>query len=160
GARWSTPGDSRVTPVGRLLRLTHIDELPQLWNVLRGDMSLIGPRPERPEFVPQLERAIPLYRIRLLVRPGLTGLAQVQLPPDTNLDSVRVKLAYDLWYVRQLNFVLDLRILFATALKLFGVPFGVIRAVLGLARKEEIVPAYQELTTHVSKPNRPCAQTA
>src|SRR5439155_12868491 len=75
GARWSTPGDPRITPVGRFLRKTHLDELPQLWNVLRGDMALVGPRPERPEFVPQLEQAVPHYRDRLLVRPGVSGLA-------------------------------------------------------------------------------------
>ena len=80
GPRWAVPGDPRITPLGRFLRQTHLDELPQLWNVLRGEMSLVGPRPERPEFVPDLEQAIPHYRDRLLVRPGVTGLAQVQLP--------------------------------------------------------------------------------
>ncbi len=145
GAQWSTPGDSRITPVGRLLRKTHIDELPQLWNVLRGDMSLIGPRPERPEFVPQLEKALPLYRARLLVRPGLTGLAQVQLPPDTNLESVRIKLAYDIWYLRHLNFFLDLRILMATAGKLVHLPFGLMRCILRFATRERIQQAYEAL---------------
>jgi lipopolysaccharide/colanic/teichoic acid biosynthesis glycosyltransferase len=97
GPCWSRPGDPRVTRLGRFLRRTHLDELPQRWNVLRGDMSLVGPRPERPEFVPQLEQAVAHYRERLRVRPGVTGLAQVQLPPDTDLDSVRLKLAYDLY---------------------------------------------------------------
>jgi hypothetical protein len=82
--------------------------------VLRGEMSLIGPRPERPEFVPSLEQAVPRYRERLSVRPGLTGLAQVQLPPDTDLESVRLKLACDLFYVRRLGLWLDLRLLAAT----------------------------------------------
>src|SRR5207248_4660391 len=100
GPQWSTPGDTRITRVGRWLRRTHIDELPQLWNVLRGDMSLVGPRPERPEFIPELENAIPFYRDRLLVRPGITGLAQVQLPPDTDMDSVRRQLAHDIYYGR------------------------------------------------------------
>lgn len=127
GARWSTPGDPRITPFGAFLRRTHVDELPQLWNVLKGDMSLIGPRPERPEFVPTLERAIPRYRERLLVRPGVTGLAQVQLPPDRDLSDVRRKLAYDLFYVERVNAWLDLRILICTALKVVGVPFGVLR---------------------------------
>ena len=104
GAQWCMPGDTRITTVGRWLRRTHIDELPQLWNVLRGQMSLIGPRPERPEFMPSLELAIPLYRERLRVRPGLTGFAQVQLFPDTDLDSVRIKLAFDLHYLRYMSF--------------------------------------------------------
>ena len=86
GACWSIKGDPRVTPLGRFLRKTHLDELPQLWNVLRGDMSLVGPRPERPEFVPTLEKAVPGYRDRLLVKPGVTGLAQVRLEADTDLE--------------------------------------------------------------------------
>jgi lipopolysaccharide/colanic/teichoic acid biosynthesis glycosyltransferase len=127
GARWAIPGDPRITEVGRLLRRSHLDELPQLWNVLRGDMTLVGPRPERPEFVPQLEQAVPHYRERLLVRPGVTGLAQVQLPPDTDFESVRVKLAYDLHYAAHRGFWLDLRIALATALKMVGVPFGLLQ---------------------------------
>jgi lipopolysaccharide/colanic/teichoic acid biosynthesis glycosyltransferase len=143
GIRWSTPGDPRITPVGRFLRRTHVDELPQLWNVLCGAMSLVGPRPERPEFVPQLEHAIVRYRERLLVRPGLTGLAQVQLPPDTDLDSVRVKLAYDLYYVREVGWWLDLRILLGTALHVVGVPFRSLRRLLCLPDREVIEGAYQ-----------------
>jgi lipopolysaccharide/colanic/teichoic acid biosynthesis glycosyltransferase len=126
GACWSMPGDQRVTPVGRWLRKSHIDELPQLWNVLMGHMSLVGPRPERPEFVPALEQAIPRYRDRLLVRPGITGFAQVQLPPDTGLDSVRTKLAYDLHYVQSIGFWFDVRICWATALKMAGASFGLL----------------------------------
>jgi lipopolysaccharide/colanic/teichoic acid biosynthesis glycosyltransferase len=118
GARWSRPGDPRVMPVGRLLRRLHLDELPQLFNVLKGDMSLIGPRPERPEFVPQLEQAIPHYRERLRVLPGLTGLAQVHLPPDTDLASVRRKLAFDLYYIHRLGPWMDLRLLLLTGLHL------------------------------------------
>jgi lipopolysaccharide/colanic/teichoic acid biosynthesis glycosyltransferase len=123
GARWAVPGDARVTPIGRILRATHIDEMPQLLNVLRGEMSLVGPRPERPEFVPGLAQAIPHYRERLLVRPGVTGLAQVQLPPDTDLDSVRRKLACDLFYIHNMGPWLDLRILLCTACKFLGIPF-------------------------------------
>lgn len=145
GARWCTPGDQRVTGVGRWLRKTHLDELPQLWNVLRGEMSLIGPRPERPEFVPQLEQAIPLYRERLQVRPGLTGLAQVQLPPDTDLNSVRAKLAYDLHYVRRVGPWLDVRIALATVLKIVGLPFRWIRAACGFPRFEAVTQAYRAL---------------
>jgi lipopolysaccharide/colanic/teichoic acid biosynthesis glycosyltransferase len=124
GIQWSTPGDPRVTAVGRFLRRSHIDELPQLWNVLRGDMSLVGPRPERPEFVPQLEIALPRYRDRLLVRPGVTGLAQVQLPADTDLDSVRRKLAHDLHYAERCGLWLDLRILLSTGLHILGLSYA------------------------------------
>jgi lipopolysaccharide/colanic/teichoic acid biosynthesis glycosyltransferase len=123
GPRWSTAHDPRVTPLGRFLRKTHLDELPQLWNVLCGEMSLVGPRPERPEFVPTLERSIPRYRERLRVRPGITGLAQVRLPPDTDLGSVRRKLAYDLYYIRHLGPWLDLKLAACTGLSLVGVPF-------------------------------------
>lgn len=120
GACWSKPGDSRITGVGHFLRRTHLDELPQLWNVLRGDMSLVGPRPERPEFIPQLEQALPHYRERLRVRPGVTGLAQIQLPPDVDLNSVRRKLACDTYYVRHASLWLDLRIILATGFKVIG----------------------------------------
>lgn len=130
GVTWSRPGDPRITAVGRALRFTHVDELPQLINVVLGEMSLIGPRPERPEFLPQLERAFPDYRRRLAVRPGVTGLAQVQRPPDVDLDSVRRKLDYDLYYVDQVNPWLDLRIILATGLKCAGVPFAWIRRLL------------------------------
>jgi lipopolysaccharide/colanic/teichoic acid biosynthesis glycosyltransferase len=145
GACWSTPGDPRVTAVGHFLRRTHLDELPQLWNVLRGDMSLVGPRPERPEFAPQLERAVPHYRERLLVRPGVTGLAQVQLPPDSDLESVRRKLAYDLYYVQRWGLWLDLRLILCTAFKMVGVPFGGLRALFRIPRKETIEHAYRRL---------------
>jgi lipopolysaccharide/colanic/teichoic acid biosynthesis glycosyltransferase len=127
GVKWSTPGDVRVTRVGRWLRRTHVDELPQLWNVLRGDMSLIGPRPERPELTPALERALPGYRDRLMVKPGLTGLAQIQLPPDTDLGSVRRKLILDRYYVRRRGAWLDLRVAVATAFYLLGLPFPALR---------------------------------
>jgi lipopolysaccharide/colanic/teichoic acid biosynthesis glycosyltransferase len=132
GPRWSMPGDPRVTHFGALLRMTHLDELPQLLNVLRGEMSVIGPRPERPEFIRELGRAIPGYRDRLVVRPGVTGLAQVQLAADTCLDSVRRKLAYDVYYIHHLGPGLDLRILLATALHVLRVPYRWIRALLQL----------------------------
>jgi lipopolysaccharide/colanic/teichoic acid biosynthesis glycosyltransferase len=137
GPRWSTAGDLRVLPVGRVLRRTHIDELPQLWNVLRGDMSLVGPRPERPEFVPQLEKVLPGYRERLAVAPGLAGLAQVYLPPDTDLESVRRKLAFDLYYVRARSSWLDFRILGATFCNLF-LPFGLHRTLFRLPTQETV----------------------
>jgi lipopolysaccharide/colanic/teichoic acid biosynthesis glycosyltransferase len=120
GPVWAKPNDSRVTPFGRFLRKTHLDEIPQLVNVIRGDMGLIGPRPERPEFVERLAREIPGYMERHVVRPGITGLAQIHLPPDQDIDGVRVKLAYDLHYIKTANFWLDVRILCCTALRLFG----------------------------------------
>jgi lipopolysaccharide/colanic/teichoic acid biosynthesis glycosyltransferase len=122
GPKWCVPGDKRVTPVGRLLRWSHLDELPQLINVLRGEMSLIGPRPERPEIIAQLERALPEYRQRLVLRPGLTGLAQVLLPPDTDVGGVGIKLNYDLHYVRHMGPWLDLRIALATFFHLVNAP--------------------------------------
>src|SRR5262245_54202792 len=120
GPRWAMPGDPRVTPVGAFLRATHLDELPQLWNVLRGDMSLVGPRPERPEIVTRLLRDLPKYGDRLEVRPGITGLAQVQLPPDTNVSTAADKLVLDCSYIERVGFWLDLRIMICTAMKLFG----------------------------------------
>jgi lipopolysaccharide/colanic/teichoic acid biosynthesis glycosyltransferase len=145
GPRWSTPGDTRVIPVGHFLRTSHLDELPQLWNLLRGDMSLVGPRPERPEFAPHLERVLPHYRDRLLVRPGLSGLAQVQLPPDTDLSSVRRKLACDLYYVQHLSLWLDLRIMAATVAYLARVPVDWSRRLLGVPGGEPVEHAYRQL---------------
>ena len=141
GPRWSFGRDTRITPVGRVLRLTHVDELPQLWNVLRGEMSLIGPRPERPEFVPELARALPGYWQRLTVRPGVTGLAQVQLPPDADLTSVRRKLAHDLYYIQQLSPWLDLRLLACTAFYALGIPFALLSRFLGIPGGEEVEQA-------------------
>lgn len=120
GPVWSVHPDPRITRVGKWLRDTHLDELPQLWNVLRGDMCLIGPRPERPEIAAVIERRMPLFRERLRVRPGITGLAQVRLPPDSNLDTVRQKLAHDLHYISRFGPAMDLRILLATALHFVG----------------------------------------
>lgn len=120
GPQWSPPNDPRITPLGRVLRKLHLDELPQLWNVLRGDMSLIGPRPERPEIVKRLRDSVPGYDRRHAVKPGITGFAQVHLPPDTCLRSVKNKLVYDLFYIRNRSAVMELYILFATGLKLFG----------------------------------------
>jgi lipopolysaccharide/colanic/teichoic acid biosynthesis glycosyltransferase len=120
GPVWSLPGDRRITPLGRFMRNTHLDELPQLWNVLQGHMSLVGPRPERPEISARIEREIPNIRDRLLVRPGVTGLAQMRLPADTDLEGVRKKLAHDMYYVREISFLLDLRIAFSTAFYFAG----------------------------------------
>ena len=147
GPQWSKPGDSRVTPLGRFLRKSHLDELPQLWNVVRGEMSLVGPRPERPEFLPQLEKALPHYRDRLLVRPGVTGLAQVQLPPDTDLASVRRKLACDLYYVQHVGLLLDVQILLATACYLAKLPFGLTRLIFRVPGGLAALEAYDRLVS-------------
>ena len=114
GPVWATENDPRITPVGRFLRDSHIDEFPQLLNVLLGQMALVGPRPERPEIADALEWQISSYRQRLKVRPGITGLAQLKLPPDSDLDGVRKKLVHDLYYVRSLNPWLDIRVLLTT----------------------------------------------
>lgn len=112
--RWATRRDDRATRVGRLIRLTRIDEIPQALNVLAGDMSLVGPRPERPAFVEQLARAIPHYDDRAVVRPGITGWAQVNYPYGASVEDARMKLAYDLYYVKHRSLFLDLLILVAT----------------------------------------------
>jgi lipopolysaccharide/colanic/teichoic acid biosynthesis glycosyltransferase len=132
GAKWCTRNDSRITPLGRILRKLHLDELPQLWNVLKGDMSLVGPRPERPEFVKPLSEAIPGYAERHLVRPGVTGLAQIQLPPDSDVESVRTKLVLDHYYVQLGTLWLDLRIMLGTLVYLAGVSYAGVRRVLRL----------------------------
>jgi lipopolysaccharide/colanic/teichoic acid biosynthesis glycosyltransferase len=159
GPRWAIPDDPRVTCFGHFLRVTHLDELPQLLNVLKGDMSLIGPRPERPEFVAELERALPGYRERLAVRPGVSGLAQVQLAADSDLESVRRKLAYDLYYVRNAGLWLDLRLALCTACRMVGIPFRIsgrlFRIPQGEAIEGELAPAAAEAT-----PLRPRAAAA
>jgi lipopolysaccharide/colanic/teichoic acid biosynthesis glycosyltransferase len=108
--RFAQEHDSRVTWIGRFLRRTHLDELPQLWNVLRGEMSVVGPRPERPEFVDLLERSVPFWTRRLLVKPGITGWAQLRCGYAFDSSSAAEKLSYDLWYLRNRNLVVDLAI--------------------------------------------------
>lgn len=112
--RWATTGDDRITRVGRLLRVTRIDELPQLFSVLRGDMSLVGPRPERPFFVDQLTQEVPFYALRHSVKPGVTGWAQVRYQYGSTIEDSMEKLQYDLYYVKNHNLWLDLRILIDT----------------------------------------------
>jgi lipopolysaccharide/colanic/teichoic acid biosynthesis glycosyltransferase len=115
---WASVGDARVTRVGRFLRSTHLDELPQVLNIFRGEMSLIGPRPERQAFVSQLEQVIPFYRCRLRVKPGLTGWAQVKHPyASTNYDAL-IKLQYDLYYIKHQSFILDLCIILRTVVEM------------------------------------------
>jgi len=141
GPVWTDENDPRITPVGRWLRRLHLDELPQIFNVLMGQMTLIGPRPERPEFTQSLARAIPGYLLRNKVLPGITGLAQINLPPDTDLDSVRRKLVLDLEYVEKANLWLDLRITLCTLLKMIGLPGLTIAGWLKLIRPVR-VPAW------------------
>lgn len=122
GPTWTIKDDPRITRLGRVLRKVHLDELPQLFNVLKGEMVLIGPRPERPEIISALTNHIDGYANRLVVPPGITGLAQINLPPDTDLASVRRKLMLDLEYIKHAQLGLDLRILFCSCLRLLGVP--------------------------------------
>jgi lipopolysaccharide/colanic/teichoic acid biosynthesis glycosyltransferase len=120
GPRWCLPGDPRITTVGLVLRDLHLDELPQLWNVLRGEMSLVGPRPERPEIAAQLRKVIRGYDRRLAVKPGLTGYAQIHLPPDETIANVRRKLKYDLHGIRRRGVAFYITMLVWTALKITG----------------------------------------
>ena len=114
GAVWAQANDPRVTKLGRFLRRTRLDELPQLWNVLRGDMSFVGPRPERPEFIAELSRQIPFYGQRHAVRPGLTGWAQVRHRYGSSVDDSQEKLQYDLFYIKHMSFAFDLYIVLDT----------------------------------------------
>jgi exopolysaccharide biosynthesis polyprenyl glycosylphosphotransferase len=121
GARYTQPSDPRITPVGRFLRASRLDELPQLWNVLRGDMSLIGPRAEWDQLVVEYERQIPCYYFRHLVKPGITGWAQVNYPYGASLEDTVRKLEYDLYYIRHFSFTLDASIVLKTIhIMLFG----------------------------------------
>ena len=115
GAQWAQAQDPRVTPVGRILRATRIDEIPQIINVLKGDMSFVGPRPERPVFVEELARDIPFYNERHVVKPGITGWAQLNYPYGASLEDARHKLEYDLYYIKNYSLFLDLAILIQTA---------------------------------------------
>ena len=114
GASFSCEDDPRVTRVGRILRRTHLDELPQLWSVLKGDMSMVGPRPERPEFIDMIEAAVPFWNRRLLVKPGVTGWAQILGDYASDCDSMARKLSYDLWYLRHGSLLVDAAICLRT----------------------------------------------
>ncbi|MCU0622217.1 MAG: sugar transferase [Gemmatimonadales bacterium] len=114
GAVWASSNDSRVTPIGKVLRQFRLDELPQLFNVLRGDMNLVGPRPERPTIFADLRKQIPDYHMRQLARPGITGWAQVNQSYDTNLDDVKRKVEYDIDYIRRQGLAHDLKIMVKT----------------------------------------------
>ena len=119
GAQWTVHGDTRITPLGRFLRVARLDELPQLLNVLHGDMSLIGPRPERPDFVIELEKKIPFYSYRHAVKPGITGWAQVMYPYGSSEEDSERKLEYDLYYIRHFTLMLDMFIVLRTLRVIF-----------------------------------------
>ena len=121
GAKWATANDARVTKIGSFIRKFRIDELPQIWNVFRGEMSFIGPRPERSQFVDQLNREIPYYDQRHNVKPGLTGWAQLNYPYGASVEDSMEKLKFDLYYVKHQSFMLDMLILIRTVeVVLFG----------------------------------------
>jgi lipopolysaccharide/colanic/teichoic acid biosynthesis glycosyltransferase len=121
GAVWAQKNDPRITRVGRILRKTRIDELPQLYNVLKGDMSFVGPRPEREEFVDELKKVIPFYSERHFVKPGITGWAQVRYSYGASVEDAVEKLRYDLYYIKNISPSLDILIMIETAkVMLFG----------------------------------------
>jgi lipopolysaccharide/colanic/teichoic acid biosynthesis glycosyltransferase len=114
GPVWARNADDRVTRVGRFIRKTRVDEIPQFWNILKGDMNFVGPRPERPHFVAQLAEEIPYYDQRHLIAPGLTGWAQIKYPYGASIEDARQKLQYDLYYIKNQSLTLDAAILFET----------------------------------------------
>lgn len=152
GAVWSRANDDRVTPVGRFLRRYRIDEIPQLINVLRGEMSFVGPRPERPEFVDELARQIPFYRERLMVQPGITGWAQVNYPYGSSVEDARRKLEYDLYYMKHMSVFLDLFILVDTVRI-------ILRGGLDETHKHR-VPSYQAAAPASAEPASPAPHHA
>jgi exopolysaccharide biosynthesis polyprenyl glycosylphosphotransferase len=121
GPVWSQKDDPRITKVGKFIRKVRIDEIPQMFNVLKGEMSIVGPRPERPFFVEKLSDEIPYYRRRLKVRPGITGWAQVKHKYDESIEDVKIKLRYDLFYIENMSLRMDFKIIFRT---IFVVLFG------------------------------------
>ncbi len=120
GPQWATADDPRITRVGKVMRRMRLDELPQIINILRGDLHLIGPRPERPEFYAELEREIPFYSVRLAVKPGLTGWAQIKYRYGSSVEETLVKLQYDLYYIKNRSPLLDLKILLRTIWKILS----------------------------------------
>ena len=114
GAVWASENDNRVTNIGKILRKLRIDEIPQFWNVVKGDMSIVGPRPERPEFQEELNQSVPYWNARHLVKPGITGWAQIKFKYASSMQTSEQKLAYDLYYLRHLSFALDLEIILGT----------------------------------------------
>ena len=120
GPQWAKNNDERITFIGKILRRSRIDELPQIISVIKGEMSLIGPRPERPEFNKKLNKSIPNYYLRNYIKPGLSGWAQVNYPYGASLEDAKKKLSYDIYYIRNFSFWIDLLILFKTARIVFN----------------------------------------
>ena len=114
GAQWATKNDSRVTRVGHFIRATRIDELPQLFNILTGEMSFVGPRPERREFNEKIEAVVPFYQVRHLVRPGITGWAQVLFPYGASIEDSKQKLQYEIFYIKNYSLILDIEVILKT----------------------------------------------
>lgn len=140
GVAWSQKSDRRVTWLGRLLRALHLDELPQLWNVANGDMSLVGPRPERPEITQSLEKLIPNYHARHSVKPGITGLSQINLEPDRNINVTRQKQILDLRYIELANPWFDARMIGVTLLRMAGIRGN---RVVKLARLQQLISEHE-----------------
>ena len=134
-AIWSCKIDTRFTRVGRVLRKLHFDDLPQLWNVVLGEMSLVGPRPERPEICESLAEHIDGYHGRVTVKPGVTGLAQITLSRDESLEDVRRSQIFDLYYVNEADFWLELRILFVTAMRIIGIKSKTVLSLMHLSHR-------------------------
>jgi len=114
GPVWAQTDDQRMTRVGRIIRKIRVDEIPQFWSILRGDMNFVGPRPERPHFIAQLAQEIPYYEQRHLIAPGLTGWAQIKYPYGASIEDARQKLQYDLYYIKKQSLTLDATIMFET----------------------------------------------
>lgn len=114
GPVWASKNDDRATRLGRIIRKIRVDEIPQFWNILRGEMNFVGPRPERPHFVAQLANEIPYYEQRHLIPPGLSGWAQIKYPYGASIEDARQKLQYDLYYVKNQSLILDAIVLFET----------------------------------------------
>jgi len=153
GAIWAPATDHRVTIIGRVLRRLHLDELPQLWNVIRGEMVFVGPRPERPEIIPDLIENVPGYLRRLAVKPGITGLAQINLPADSDYNSVRRKLVLDCEYIAHANLCLDFRIVLCTLAKAAGIHSSRIRALLRVHRNPPLRPYLAHPSHHTALEN-------
>jgi lipopolysaccharide/colanic/teichoic acid biosynthesis glycosyltransferase len=159
GAVWAKTNDSRTTLLGRVLRKLHLDELPQLFNVVKREMALIGPRPERPEIAAMLVESIPHYMDRLVVLPGVTGLAQINLPPDSTLDDVRRKLVVDVDYIKRAGPWLDARIFMSTFVRLLGLPGAAAMTLFGLHRRPDVHNGDRHAMTPPSESHAALAKT-